>query len=58
MIKNIKKLMKLVENYDKIMSVVENNKETITKDKKAKSYSTFNTPMDQVEYIANKTKGE
>lgn len=58
MIKNIKKLMKLIENYDKIMAVIENNPKPITKDKKAKSYSIFNTPIDQIEFIAKKTKGE
>lgn len=54
----IRKLMKLIQNYDKIMEVIENNKNITEEPKKKKSYSTFNTPVDQVEYIAEKVKGE
>lgn len=57
----IRKLMKLIENYDKIMAVIENNEKSVTKINTAKSgkkYSLFNTPQEQREYIAEKQKGE
>lgn len=51
MFKNIKKLKKLLENYDKIMLLIEN------KPKSGKKYSTFNVPKKQMEAI-NKRKGD
>lgn len=59
----IRKLVKLIQNYDKIMLVIENSEKPISVTKiepakKSKSYSLFNTPLDQREYIAEKQKGE
>lgn len=66
MIRKIKNLMKLIENYDKIMKVIDNyNKsEAVTSikiepvTKKKKSYSLANTPQDQKDYINKNLKGE
>lgn len=55
MINKIKKLMILADNYDKIMEMLDNNsKPKVT----SKSYSLFNTPKDQKEFIEKKLKGE
>lgn len=57
----IRKLMKLIENYDKIMEVIENSEKSVTPINTAKSskkYSLFNTPQEQRDYIAEKQKGE
>lgn len=55
----IRKLMKLIENYDKIMAVIEDKPVTVEKPKedKPKSYSIFNTPSDQKEYLEKYLKG-
>lgn len=52
MIKNIKKLINLVKNYDKIMMMVEKT----DKDKLHKRCSTLNTPQNQLDAI-EKIKG-
>ena len=61
-LKNIKKLNKLIENYDKIMSLIDENnkKEDKKEDKKEeiKRYSFFNTPENQKKYIAELEKRE
>ena len=59
----IRKLVNLIKNYDKIMLVIENyENETVTKpkatEKSTKRCSTLNTPKAQLEYIADKMKGE
>jgi len=59
----IKKLVKLIKNYDKIMKMVEEyDKNTIkvtkVETKKSKSYSMFNVPKEQLDYIEKKQKGE
>lgn len=60
----IKKLVKLIKNYDKIMEMIDNyDKDTVkvtkieTKSDK-KAYSMFNVPREQKEYIVKKQKGE
>lgn len=61
----IRNLMDLIKNHDKIIAMlneynkVDNKVEKKTEVKKSKSYSTFNTPKDQLEYIAEiEKKGE
>lgn len=50
-----KKLMILINNCDKIIEMLENND---NKPKSSsKSYSLFNTPKEQQEYINKKSKG-
>ena len=56
MIENVKKLINLVKNYDKIMVLIENKQPE--KVEKPKKYSTFNTPLTQLEHIISKKKGE
>ena len=61
-----KKLKTILENYDIIMSIVEEHKKHEVKftkvepkdDKKEKSYSMFNVPREQQDYIVKKMKGE
>ena len=54
-LKNIKKLKKLLENYDKIMVMIDvKNEESKKKDKR---YSSFNTPKSQLDAIARLQKG-
>lgn len=56
MIKKFKKLMILINNCDKIIEMLENND---NKPKNTpKSYSLFNTPKEQQEFISKKMKGE
>lgn len=61
----IRKLVKLIKNYDKIMMVIEEYEKSSVKVKKVepkktnkKSYSLVNTPIDQKEYIDKIMKGE
>ena len=54
-LKNIKKLKKLLENYDKIMVMIDVKNEEPKKDKR---YSSFNTPKSQLDAIAKLQKGE
>ena len=59
----IKKLVKIIKNYDTIMEMIEeHNKKTVkvtkVETKKTKSYSMFNVPREQQDYIVKKQKGE
>ena len=54
MFKNLKKLKKLLENYDKIMLLIDK-----VDDKKLnKRHSVFNTPRNQLELIEKLKGGE
>lgn len=53
MFKNIKKLKKLIENYDKIMLLIEKNNNKTS----GKSYSTLNTPQSQLKAIEKIVEG-
>lgn len=57
-LKNIKKLNKLIENYDKIMSLIDENNKEEDKKEEIKRYSFFNTPENQKKYIAELEKRE
>lgn len=57
-LKNIKKLNKLIENYDKIMSLIDENNKKEDKKEEIKRYSFFNTPENQKKYIAELEKRE
>lgn len=52
MFKNIKKLKKLLDNYDKIMVLIDNKPEK-SDDKR---YSSLNTPKSQMKIIENLEK--
>jgi hypothetical protein len=59
----IKDLMDLIKNHDKIIAMLNEYNKVETKvekkvENKPKAYSTFNTPKDQLEYIAKIEKGE
>lgn len=61
----IRKLVKLIKNYDKIMEMIDNyDKDTVKvtqiepKKSKGKAYSMFNVPREQMDYIVKKQKGE
>lgn len=51
---NIKKLKKILENYDKIMMLIEDK----PKKKPSKRYSSLNTPKNQLELIRKREEGE
>lgn len=57
-LKNIKKLNKLIENYDKIMSLIDENNKKEDKKEEIRRYSFFNTPENQKKYIAELEKRE
>lgn len=57
-LKNIKKLNKLIENYDKIMALIDENNKKEDKKEEIKRYSFFNTPENQKKYIAELEKRE
>lgn len=59
MIKKFKKLMILINNCDKIIEMLEKNNESKKPTESSKkSYSLFNTPKTQADYITKKMKGE
>lgn len=59
----IRNLMDLIKNHDKIIAMLNeynkvDNKVEKKTENKSKSYSTFNTPKDQLKYIEKIEKGE